>query len=147
MNVESRWPPARCSKPTAYRLIAQAAAASRSHHCSGLIHSDRLRDEASDLGEIGLQVGLAARRVLLGTPFLARTKNKRSRFATRTRPPTDWNRQALSQNFPTGSLSISVSYATAAVTLSECRQQAASSARLLTLLTKTGCGRLHDPPQ
>jgi hypothetical protein len=36
-----------------------------------------------------------------------------------------------------------VSYATAAVTLSECRQQAASSARLLRLLTKTCCGRLH----
>jgi hypothetical protein len=62
-------PPARCSKPPHIWLIAQAAAASRSRHCSGLIHADRLRDEASDLGETGLQVGLAARRVLLGTPF------------------------------------------------------------------------------
>ncbi len=40
-------PPARCSKPPHIWLIAH-----RSRHCSGLIHADRLRDEASDLGEI-----------------------------------------------------------------------------------------------
>jgi hypothetical protein len=39
-------------KAAAYWLIAQAAGASRSHHCSGLIDADRLRDEASDLGKI-----------------------------------------------------------------------------------------------
>ncbi len=39
-------------KAGAFWLIAQAAAASRSRHCSGLIHANRLGDEASDLGEI-----------------------------------------------------------------------------------------------